>query len=209
MSSNLAVFKETVQNLPAARSGKGKVIFIVDATASREATWSKTMDLQFKAFDAMKGLEVQLVYFRGDRKEKEIKASPFIRKPDVLRRLMGKIECIAGSTQIVRALTHVRVQQQSNPAAAVVYVGDVCEDNHAVAVEAAHATGVRVFVLHETDDYKPRGSRATDRRDDDEDENVLCFKRMAEATGGAYTVFSSKNSEMGEMMAEVARYVGK
>src|SRR5262245_58261101 len=62
------------QNL--ARRG---LIFAMDATASRQPTWSAAIEVQSTMFSAFApGLKVQLVYFRGT----EFYASPWSRKPE-------------------------------------------------------------------------------------------------------------------------------
>ncbi|MCZ6496659.1 MAG: hypothetical protein O6924_10845, partial [Alphaproteobacteria bacterium] len=49
-------------------AGRGRLIFAMDATASREPTWDQACHIQgemFTATDALGGLEVQLVFYRG------------------------------------------------------------------------------------------------------------------------------------------------
>ena len=53
---------------PATASGRGRLIFAMDATMSRQPTWDLALELQADMFNAVKevgGLDVQLVYFRG------------------------------------------------------------------------------------------------------------------------------------------------
>ena len=54
---------------PAAEAGKrGRLIFALDATMSRQPTWDTACTLQgemFREAAAIGGLDVQLVYFRG------------------------------------------------------------------------------------------------------------------------------------------------
>ena len=54
---------------PAAAGGKrGRLIFALDATMSRQPTWDTACALQadmFREAAAIGGLDVQLVYFRG------------------------------------------------------------------------------------------------------------------------------------------------
>src|SRR6187200_2682364 len=48
--------------------GRGRLIFALDATASREPTWDRACRLQGQMFleaAALGGLDVQLVYYRG------------------------------------------------------------------------------------------------------------------------------------------------
>ena len=53
---------------PRGRGRRGRLIFALDATMSRQPTWDLACQLQGAMFDAAAqagGLEVQLVYFRG------------------------------------------------------------------------------------------------------------------------------------------------
>ncbi|MEE9300487.1 MAG: VWA domain-containing protein, partial [Alphaproteobacteria bacterium] len=51
------------------RSGpRGRLIFAMDATASRQPSWDRACQIQgemFQATEALGGLEVQLIYYRG------------------------------------------------------------------------------------------------------------------------------------------------
>ncbi len=50
-------------------AGRGRLIFAMDATMSRQPTWDMALALQadmFKAVKAIGGLDVQLIYFRGN-----------------------------------------------------------------------------------------------------------------------------------------------
>src|SRR5215471_6602622 len=66
VDSFLAEIKELAS---AGTSGHGRIIFALDATASREATWDTACKLQadmFREVAVAGGLEVQLVFYRGD-----------------------------------------------------------------------------------------------------------------------------------------------
>src|SRR5690349_19645851 len=58
-------------NLPTAAAGgfgRGRLIFALDATASRQPTWDSAVRIQSEMFEAtagLGGLSLQLVYFRG------------------------------------------------------------------------------------------------------------------------------------------------
>ena len=69
-SAQVAEFIEKVAAMPTVRSaaGAGRLMFAMDATASREPSWDQACHLQaemFGATDGLGGLEVQLVFFRG------------------------------------------------------------------------------------------------------------------------------------------------
>ena len=74
---------------PAVAAGeRGRLIFSLDATMSRQPTWDRACTVQGEMFDvasAQGGLSVQLVYFRGFN---ECQASKWVSDPEALGRLM-------------------------------------------------------------------------------------------------------------------------
>src|SRR5205814_964560 len=63
-------FLEKLKKAPPAHpgGGRGRLIFALDATASREPTWDRACRIQgemFEATGALGGLEIQLVFYRG------------------------------------------------------------------------------------------------------------------------------------------------
>src|SRR5947208_2185557 len=53
---------------PVRAAGRGRLIFALDATTSRQPTWDQACRIQgemFEATAALGGLDLQLVYFRG------------------------------------------------------------------------------------------------------------------------------------------------
>jgi hypothetical protein len=70
---------------PGAKSGRrGRLIFALDATMSRQPTWDQACKLQaemFREAAAIGGLDIQLVYYRGLA---ECRTSPWIADPDRL-----------------------------------------------------------------------------------------------------------------------------
>jgi hypothetical protein len=88
--------------LEKARATRGRLIFAIDATASREATWDMAAQLQsamFKEAAKIGSLDVQLVYYRGDG---ECRSSSWFSDAHELVKRMGAIRCEAGATQIGR-----------------------------------------------------------------------------------------------------------
>ena len=65
----ISAFVEAARAAPvAAASGRGRLIFALDATMSRQPTWDLAIELQSRMFQVAAesgGLDVQLVYFRG------------------------------------------------------------------------------------------------------------------------------------------------
>ena len=103
-------FLEQVRSLgPAVSAGKrGRLIFALDATMSRQPTWDTACALQadmFREAASVGGLDIQLVYFRGLT---ECRASSWVAAGDKLAALMGRIDCRGGHTQIGKVLDHAR-----------------------------------------------------------------------------------------------------
>src|SRR5262245_47035486 len=86
----------TVDRLPA----RGRLVFGLDATASRQPTWDTACQLQaemFREATAVGGLELQLVFYRGLG---ECRSSRWIADSAQLAKSMSHITCNAGQTQI-------------------------------------------------------------------------------------------------------------
>src|ERR1041384_6041335 len=78
---------------PAPEAGKrGRLIFALDATMSRQPTWDTACKLQgemFREAAAIGGLDVQLVYFRGLN---ECRSSRWVSEGGRLGDLMARID---------------------------------------------------------------------------------------------------------------------
>src|ERR1700690_1300555 len=100
-------FIERVRALKPAPTGKrGRLIFALDATMSRQPTWDSACALQadmFREAASIGGLDIQLVYFRGLG---ECRASPWVAGAEKLAGLMSAIDCRGGHTQIGKVLSH-------------------------------------------------------------------------------------------------------
>src|SRR4029077_3388334 len=85
---------------------RGRLIFALDATASRQPTWDTAAHLQSQIFAtvaAIGGLDLQLVYYRGFE---QCTASRWLNDPRALAAAMAPVTCAAGHTQIKRVLAH-------------------------------------------------------------------------------------------------------
>src|SRR5580704_19025333 len=86
----------------------GRLIFGLDATASRKPTWDLAAGLQadmFREAASAGNLDLQLVFYRGDG---ECKASAWMSDSGRLARIMSTIDVRAGTTQISKILAHAR-----------------------------------------------------------------------------------------------------
>jgi hypothetical protein len=169
---------------------RGRLIFGLDATASREATWDIARDLQAKMFrDAapIGQLECQLVYFRGH----ECRASKWVSDGNRLAQLMKLIECQGGFTQIGRVLTHVLNETEKAKVEALVFIGDAMEENLKELANAAGelgARGVPIFAFHEPR-LPPAGPCETiaDVR--------KAYRLLAMKSGGSYFEFNPEKPQ--------------
>lgn len=179
---------------PAATAGRGRLVFAMDATMSRQPTWDMALALQADMFEAVKavgGLDVQLVYFRGHG---ECRASKWVSDPATLARLMTTVSCQGGYTQIGKVLSHARTEGEARKVNALVYVGDCMEEDVDELSHRAGALGllgVPVFLFQEG-----RDSRAE-----------TAFREIARLTRGAWCRFNEGSAaELRALLAAVAVY---
>src|SRR5579863_7085079 len=127
----VAAFLRDVAAMPTVKAAgvRGRLIFALDATASREATWDRACKLQGEMFEvagALGGLDVKLVYYRGFD---ECKASRWLGDTAALHRAMQSVGCVGGETQIARVLRHALAEARTRKVNALIFVGDAVEEN--------------------------------------------------------------------------------
>src|SRR5260370_22557326 len=114
---------------PRAAGEKGRLVFAMDATGSREPTWDLASSLQGEMFVAAShsgGLDIRLAFYRGFD---EFKVSRWTSDGRELARLMSAVGCLAGRTQISRLLRYAAEQRRESRIDRVVFVGDCCEED--------------------------------------------------------------------------------
>ena len=187
-------FLANVRSAPSARAGggRGRLIFALDATASRQPTWDRAASLQagmFESVAGLGGLDVQLAYYRGHR---ECRASSWTSSAAKLVGWMERIDCRAGRTQIARILEHGIAEARKAPVQALAFVGDMVEedvDRLGDLAGRAKLLGLPVFVFQEGSD--PSASFA--------------FGQIATVSGGAHCRFDSASAgRLGELLNAVA-----
>src|SRR5262249_35108457 len=129
--SQLDTFLEEVKQLVSGGNGggRGRIIFALDAPARREQTWDTACHLQgemFREVAAAGGLEMQLVFYRGDD---QCSASRWTSDTKYLTKVMTGIMCRAGHTQLRKVLTHAQKETRLLKVSAVVFIGDVLEED--------------------------------------------------------------------------------
>jgi hypothetical protein len=181
---------------PAVSSGgrRGRLVFAMDATMSRESTWDMALKLQgemFREASAIGGLEVQLVYYRGFN---ECQASRWMSNAADLHRVMRRVSCLGGETQIERVLAHAIAETKKQRVNALVFVGDAMEENVDRLCRLAGElglNGVPIFLFHEGDN--PIVARA--------------FQQMARLSRGAYLRFDLASADrLKDLLGAVAVY---
>ena len=192
----LAAFLNKVAAMPAVAktAGGGRLLFALDATASREQTWDQASRLQGEMFLAARdagGLQVQLVYFRGFA---EFYKTPWCRDSTALLGLMSGIQCRAGTTQIARVLQHALSENKAQRIHCLVYVGDAMEENPELLCQLAGQLGmlnVPVFVFQEGHDPLVQET----------------YQAMARLSRGAWSRFDSGSAAgLRELLRAVAIY---
>jgi hypothetical protein len=183
---------EMTQSSTCTTTGTGRLIFALDATASRNETWDMACHLQgemFKTVDSIGGLSVQLVYYRD---LSECRSSRWCSGAAEISRLMTRIQCRAGRTQIGKVLAHVKRETALLKVSALVFVGDACEEDADELIPAANELGqtrVPVFMFQEGN------SREVEHT----------FREIARVTHGAYCRFDSGSAkQLGELLKAVA-----
>lgn len=194
--SDIEAFLGRLQSLgPAAHAGaRGRLVFALDATMSRQPTWDTACRLQADMFQeaaAAGGLDIQLVYYRGLA---ECRASGWVAETGRLAQLMERIDCRGGHTQIRKVLSHAKQETEARKVQALVFVGDAMEepiDDLCVAAGQLGLLGVPAFMFQEGTD--PVAEQA--------------FREIARLTRGAYCRFDAGAAhELGALLRAVAAY---
>jgi hypothetical protein len=192
----VAAFLDKVKSMPAVRAGgaAGRLIFAMDATASREPMWDRACHIQGEMFTATQGigaLEIQLAWYGGLG---EFEASPWVASSGELVRRMTEVRCRVGETQIARVLEHAIAETRKRKVNALVFVGDCVEesvDRLAKLAGDLGLLGVPAFVFHE-------GGEPVARK---------CLEEIARLSGGAYCPFDTNSAEMlRDLLAAVATF---
>jgi hypothetical protein len=195
-SGAVEAFLQKVAALPKVRAGgpRGRLIFALDATASRQPTWDWACQIQAEMFQeaaALGGLDIQLVYYRGFG---DFGASPWLGDSKELTRRMTGVRCLGGRTQIERVLDHAIAETRRQRVNALVFVGDCMEESIDALCHRAGQLGVLglpAFLFHEGRD--PLAEAA--------------FQQMARLSGGACCPFDAGSArQLRELLRAVAVY---
>jgi hypothetical protein len=169
-----------------------RLVFAVDATASREPAWAAARQVTDALVKALPGeLDVALAVHGGSRVHT---FTAFTGDADTLRDRAAGIACEAGLTRLLPILS----ASLKRPAVRVViYIGDVFEESIVQGRRLADAMGVqgtKLIVLHDTAD-------PTARRD------AELFWDLARRTGGCLLPFqASASARLRDLLSAVAVY---
>lgn len=195
-SGDVGAFLSKLAAVPVRKTAgqRGRLMFAMDATASRQPTWDRAAHLQGEMFQetaSLGGLDVQLAFFRGFG---EFKVSQWTADAKEMLRLMTSVSCLAGETQLGKVLGHAANETKRQRVNALVFVGDCCEEDvDALGKRAGELglLGVPAFMFHEGDDPIA----------------AFAFQQVAKLSGGAYCRFDSSSAKtLRDLLSAVAVY---
>lgn len=191
---DVKAFVEQARRLPVKSERRGRLIFALDATASRQPAWDRACEIQgdmFLATDNLGGLDVQLCFYRGYG---EFSVSPWYSSSSDLVRRMTSVFCLGGLTQIGKVLRHTVKEAKKSKINAVVFVGDCVEENPDHLSHLAGQIGilgVPVFLFYEGRDPN----------------TIRVFKQIAHLTRGAACPFDHNSADqLRDLLSAVAVY---
>jgi len=172
-----------------AGSSPGRLLFALDATASRGPGWQLAMQTQQAMFQKaadLGGLEIQLAYYRGLA---EFWASAWHNTPQALASCMAEVYCVQGLTQIRRVLQHALKESRNGKIHALVFIGDSVEENPTRLQDLAGQLGIKgipAFLFQEGFDPNTE----------------TVFAQLAKLSGGASVRFNADSPEQLKALLE-------
>jgi hypothetical protein len=194
--SEVEAFLREVASTPVMKSSTrlGRLMFALDATASRGPTWDHACHIQAQMFEEtanLGGLEIQLCYYRGYN---EFRATDWLTNSVDLQHRMAAVRCLGGQTQIHKVLQHAIKQTRQRKTDALVFVGDCMEEDIDELCQLAGELGIHnvpVFLFHEGNN--PVAEHA--------------FRQIARLTKGVYCPFDAGSAgQLRDLLSAVAVY---
>jgi hypothetical protein len=195
-TADVDAFLAKVAGLPTVKApgSRGRLMFAMDATASRKPSWDVACDIQADMFSettALGGLDIQLCYYRGFQ---EFFVSPWFGNSAALLKQMSGVHCAGGMTQIKRVFEHALKESRRDKINALVFVGDCMEEDIDQLCDLGGRLGilgVPAFLFHEGVDVHAQRT----------------FTELARLTNGAYCPFdASSASQLSDLLRAVAVY---
>jgi hypothetical protein len=195
-TSAVSEFLQAAARTPVKTRGTepGRLIFALDATASREPTWDTACQIQAQMFSetsSLGGLQIQLCYYHGFQR---FRSAPWCNDTNKLQAQMAQVRCLGGQTQIARVLQHALTSTNKTPIQALIFIGDALEEPADPICDLAGQLGltnVPLFIFQEG--QNPAVTRV--------------FEYMARVSGGACVPFDHHSaSQLRDLLAAVAVY---
>ena len=194
-SPGVSAFLDRVAATPRRATGPRKrLIFALDATASRQPTWDRAAELQaemFKASAALGSLDIQLCHYRGMG---EFAASDWCADSRSLLERMNRVRCLGGRTQIGKVLAQGLRAARERPVQALVFIGDAVEEDVDHLCDLAGQLGLRglpLFLFMEGEDSH----------------TGWVFEQLAQLSGGVCCRFDASSIErLRALLGAVASY---
>ena len=193
-ATEVAEFLHKAATVPVAAKVQGRLIFALDATASRQPTWEQACQWQSEMFTgtaSLGTLAIQLIWYRGFN---EFNATPWLMQAPELLQRMSSVHCLEGMTQLDRVLSHALRETRQHRINALVFVGDCMEESvDRLCHQAGQlgVLGVPVFIFHEG--HEPAAATA--------------FRQLAQLSHGAYCAFDAGSAkQLRELLGAVAVY---
>lgn len=193
-SQQIQRFLQQSRNITEFVAKQPRLMFAIDATASRQPSWDQASHLQQEMFLATRdiaSLAVQLCYYRGYH---QFQASAWLTDSTQLASQMARVQCEGGHTQIARLLRHAQQEHHKSPVRALVFIGDAMEENADTLCQLAGQCGLLklpAFMFQEG--LEPIVER--------------CFRDMARLSGGAYARFDTRSaSTLAALLGAVASF---
>lgn len=182
--------KETLAKAIQSES-RPRLLFTMDATASREPSWNVAKEITGAMFEAVPGaLDVALAYHGGGRLQE---ITPFSASAKAFLDKLHMVQCRAGCTALNKILNAAIDIPRLK---ALIYVGDCFEESTIEAVELAQQLklkGVRCFMFHDTSSGNQGYDVKTAR---------TIFEQIAQITGGALLPFDENSPGMVKALLE-------
>ncbi len=176
-----------------------RLLFSMDATASREEAWNIAKEITGAMFEAIPGkLDVGLAYHSGGFLQE---ITPFTSKEAGFKRKLQSVSCRAGGTAFNPILDKaVNIPHLK----AIIYIGDCFEENEDYAYFLANQLrlkGIRLFIFHDTSSEKQGYDINTARE---------VFHELARRSKGAVFPFDVNSPEVVKALLEaISIYAGR
>ena len=193
-SNEISAFIKQHKTISKVVKQQQRLLFVIDATASRQPTWDLACSLTHSllhATDGLKGLTLKLCFYRGFE---EFRQTDWLTDADILSRKMSSVRCAGGQTQIRKTLRHALSEHQSSPIRGLIFIGDAIEETPHEIIDLAGQCGLRKLPLFLFQEGHNLGVEDT-------------FKHMARVSSGAYARFDlGAPGRLRDLLSAVAAY---